>query len=103
MDKRDERHVAVQLPAGTPESNGEMKSVASLTYSMLVGSGISICMIAVLGGFEALSRAFLDAASPVFVAVCAVGAMVTPVFVWFPQWDIVANYGGPRYPGPPQD
>lgn len=81
---------------------GERSSVATLTYSMLIGSGLSVCIVATLGGFEALAHAFLPESSLVFLIVCAVAATVAPPFVWFPQWDIVQSFGPPTYFGPPQ-
>lgn len=80
---------------------GEQSSVATLTHSMLVGSGLSVCVVAVLGGFEALARAFLPEAAVVFLVVCSAVAAVAPAFVWFPQLDIIQRYGSPAYPGPP--
>jgi hypothetical protein len=68
---------------------------------MLVGSGLSVCIVAVLGGFEALARAFLPDSAVVFLVVCAAMAAVAPAFVWFPQLDIVQQYGPPTYAGPP--
>lgn len=64
--------------------SGETSSVATLTQSMLVGSGLTVCIVAVLGGFEALARAFLPDAAIVFLVVCGTIAMVAPPFVWFP-------------------
>jgi hypothetical protein len=81
---------------------GEQSSVATLTHSMLVGSGLSVCVVAVLGGFEALARAFLPDSAVVFLVVCAAVASVAPAFVWFPQMDIIQNYGPSPYPGPPE-
>lgn len=81
---------------------GERRSVATLTHSMLVGSGLSVCIVAVLGGFEALARAFLPDSAVVFLVVCAAVAAAAPPFIWFPQMDIVQTYGPPTYPGPPQ-
>jgi hypothetical protein len=80
---------------------GERRSVATLTHSMLGGSGLSVCIVAVLGGFEALAQAFLPDSSVVFLIVCAAVAAAAPPFVWFPQVDIVRAYGAPSYPGPP--
>jgi hypothetical protein len=81
---------------------GEKNSPAALTCSMLVGSGIAVCFIAILGGFAALARAFLPESTPAFLAVCFVGVVVAPPFVWFPQWDIVRNFGEPPHAGPPK-
>ncbi len=81
---------------------GEKSSVATLSDSMLVGSGLSICIVAILGGFEALAAAFLEDAALVFLTVSAVFACVAQLFVWFPHWDTVQLYGPPDYPGPPQ-
>jgi|GEM_PF-6618741 len=80
---------------------GEKNSPATMTYSMLVGSAVFISVIAVLGGFEALAQAFLPESAAVFEVFTAVGAMIAPLFVWFPQWDIVQRFGPPRYKGPP--
>jgi hypothetical protein len=81
---------------------GERTSVATLTQSMLVGSGLSVCIVAVLGGFEALARAFLSDSAVVFLGVCVAVAAAAPAFVWFPQMDIVQKYGPSPYPGPPR-
>lgn len=81
---------------------GEQTSVATLTHSMLVGSGLSVCIVAVLGGFEALARAFLPDSAVVFLVVCASVAAAAPAFVWFPHMDIIQNYGPSLYPGPPR-
>lgn len=83
--------------------SGEESSVATLTNSMLIGSGLSVCLIAVLGGFEALATAFLPDAALVFLVVCTAMACTAPPFVWFPQWDIIQRYGPPEYFGPPKD
>jgi hypothetical protein len=80
---------------------GEVTSPATLTYSMLVGSGVLISLVAVLGGFEALARAFLPDSTVVFVAVAALTAAVSPLFVWFPHWDIIQRFSEPLYEGPP--
>ncbi|HET7418127.1 MAG TPA: hypothetical protein VFJ61_10935 [Solirubrobacterales bacterium] len=81
---------------------GEENSPATMTYSMLVGSAVSIAVIAVLGGFEALAEAFLAESAVVFEIFTAMGAAIVPLFVWFPQWDIVQRFGPPRYDGPPR-
>lgn len=81
--------------------SGENSSVATLTQSMLVGSGLTVCIVAVLGGFEALARAFLPDSAVVFLVVCGAVAAVAPPFVWFPQADIVQRFGPPAYEGPP--
>ncbi len=81
---------------------GEKNSPATLTCSMLVGSGIAVCFITVLVGFAALAHAFLPDSAPAFLAVCFVGVVIAPPFVWFPQWDIVRNFGEAPYPGPPR-
>lgn len=81
--------------------SGENSSVATLTQSMLVGSGLTVCIVAVLGGFEALARAFLPDSAVVFLVVCGAIATVAPPFVWFPQADVIQRYGPPAYPGPP--
>jgi hypothetical protein len=83
--------------------SGEVSSVATLTDSMLVGSGLLVCIVAVLGGFEALAAAFLPDSSVVFLVICTAMAAVAPTFVWFPHWDILQRYGPPTYSGPPQD
>jgi hypothetical protein len=82
--------------------SGAPHSPAILTNSMLVASVVAVCLVAVLGGFEALSRAFLPAASSVFVTVCAVAACLSPIFVWFPQYDMVIDFAPPELPGAPQ-
>lgn len=81
--------------------SGENSSVSTLTQSMLVGSALTICILAVLGGFEALARAFLPDSAVVFLVVCGAFATVAPPFVWFPQADVVQRYGPPVYQGPP--
>ncbi len=65
---------------------GAPKSVA-LTNSMLIASVVAVCLIAVLGGFEALAKAFLHTAAPTFVFICAVAVGLSPVFVWFPLFN----------------
>jgi len=83
--------------------SGEQSSVATLTNSMLIGSGLSVCIVAVLGGFEALAAAFLPDTALVFLVVCTGMACAAPPFVWFPHWDIVQRFGAPEYAGPPED
>jgi hypothetical protein len=63
---------------------------------------LSICIVAILGGFEALATAFLEDAALVFLVISAVFACVAQPFVWFPHWDILQRYGPPDYEGPPQ-
>lgn len=82
--------------------SGEESSVATLTDSMLIGSGLSVCIVAVLGGFEALAAAFLPDTKLVFLVICTAMAGVAPSFVWFPHWDIVQRFGPPAYCGPPK-
>lgn len=83
--------------------SGEKSSVATLTNSMLIGSGLSVCVVAVLGGFEALASAFLPDAALVFLVICTAMAGIAPSFVWFPHWDIVQRFGPAAYFGPPQN
>jgi hypothetical protein len=83
--------------------SGEKSSVATLTNSMFLGSGLSVCIVAVLGGFEALAAAFLPDSAPVFLIVCTALACVASPFVWFPHWDTLQRFGPPRYSGPPQN
>ena len=47
-----------------------------MTYSMLVGSGVLISLIAVLGGFEALSKAFLPGSRLLFIGVTALAGAI---------------------------
>jgi hypothetical protein len=65
---------------------GAPKSVA-LTNSMLIASVVAVCLIAVLGGFEALANAFLHTAAPTFAFICAVTVGLSPIFVWFPLFN----------------
>lgn len=65
---------------------GAPKSVA-LTNSMLIASVVAVCLIAVLGGFEALAKAFLHTAAPTFAFICAVAVWLSPIFVWFPLFN----------------
>jgi hypothetical protein len=81
---------------------GETNSPATLTDSMLVGSGLLISVIAVLGGFQALAQAFLPESEVVFMAVLALTAGLGPLFVWFPHWDIVQRFGASLHKGPPR-
>jgi hypothetical protein len=71
---------------------GGPNSAALITNSMLVGSIVSICLIAVLGGFAALSRAFLAQASGAFVVMTALTACLAPVCVWFAVFDIAVDF-----------
>jgi hypothetical protein len=73
-----------------------------MTYSMLVGSGVLISLIAVLGGFEALSKAFLPGSRLLFIGVTALAGAIAPLFVWSPHWDIVQRFGASRFDGSPR-
>jgi hypothetical protein len=81
---------------------GETNSPATITDSILVGSGLLISVIAVLGGFQALAKAFLPDSEVVFMAVLALTASLGPLFVWFPHWDIVQRFGVSIHKGPPR-
>jgi hypothetical protein len=81
---------------------GEGNSPATMTDSMLVGSGLLISLLAVLGGFQALAQAFLPESEVVFIAVLALTATLGPLFVWFPHWDIVQRFGPSHHEGPPR-
>lgn len=71
---------------------------ASLGTSMLVASAVAVCLLAILGGFEALSRAFLPRAATVFTVLCAITASLSPVFVWFALFNIAVEFPLPHAP-----
>lgn len=71
---------------------GAPQSAATVTNSMLVASIVALCLVAVLGGFAALARAFLEQASAAFVVITAVTACLAPIFVWFPLFDLARDF-----------
>lgn len=71
---------------------GAPHSAAAVTNSMLIASVVAICLIAVLGGFEALAKAFLSPAASTFAVLSATAAGLAPVFVWFPLMDIQREF-----------
>ncbi len=71
---------------------GTRNSPALLTNSMVIASVVAVSLVAVLGGFEALAKAFLNTASPAFALICAAAAGLSPVFVWFPLFDIEREF-----------
>jgi hypothetical protein len=80
---------------------GAPNSSALVTNSMLVASVVAVCLVSVLGGFEALAKAFLPAAAAAFTVLCAVAAVLSPILVWFPVYDIAVGFwpdGSPKAP-----
>ena len=78
---------------------GAPQSAALVTDSMLVASIVAVCLVAVLGGFAALARAFLEQASAAFVVITAMTAFLAPIFVWFPLFDIARDFSQNRSSG----
>lgn len=72
--------------------SGAPHGPASLGTSMLIASAVAVCLLAILGGFEALARAFLPQATTAFAVVCAITASLSPVFVWFALFNVAAEF-----------
>jgi len=83
--------------AGEPETPGAM------TSAVLTASGASVSLMCILGGFASLASLFLPDADTAFLGLCMVAGLVAPIFVFFPLWDTVRNFGGTDLPGPPHD
>jgi hypothetical protein len=82
---------------------GAPNSRALVTNSMLVASVVALCLVAVLGGFEALARAFLPSAAAAFAIICAAATVLSPILVWFPLYDVAVGFnddGSARDPRP---
>jgi hypothetical protein len=74
-----------------------------MTGAMLIGAGISTSVLAALGGFEALSHAFLPSSSLVFVLIFVVASFAAPTFVWAPHWDIIRTFPRVKWRNPPRN
>jgi len=82
---------------------GEPESPSAMTSAVLTASGASLSLMCVLGGFASLASLFLPDADTAFIGLCMVAGLVAPIFVFFPLWDTVRNFGGTNLPGPPRD
>lgn len=83
--------------------SGEHETVATMTAAVLTASGASVSLMSVLGGFASLARLFLPDAAVAFIGLCIVAGLVAPIFVFFPLWDTVRNFGGTTAAGRPRD
>lgn len=80
---------------------GELETAATMTAAVLTASGASISLMCVLGGFASLARLFLPDAAVAFIGLCIVAGLIAPIFVFFPLWDTVRNFGETDAPGCP--
>lgn len=83
--------------------SGEQETAGTMTAAVLTASGASVSLMCVLGGFASLARLFLPEAANAFIGLCIVAGLIAPIFVFFPLWDTVRNFGETAAPGRPRD
>jgi hypothetical protein len=76
---------------------GRRNTAAAMTHAMLLGSGLSVSFVAILGGFVALSVAFLPNSSTLFFLIAAAVVWAVQPAIWFPHREMIHEFGLPPY------